>query len=315
VDPGTKLSDQDYRTVGMDGFSALAIGSNGRSCGVVANSAAPRPSGTLVTVEAYCGPRRPRNVLTLEKRSRGERFVHGPSARVLRTVRVSFEGIETWKPRSARALLSEERVWHVALYGGVDAPLSGVSHPRPPSGKAMETLLTVWSVFACTVLIWNSLLDNDRDLLPRAPDGTSKPRLDYIVISPAWLSEWEGQQSNLIVIDLRAKTDRGRDPDAISGALSIPLGLLAIQLCWIPPGTRLVFYEQDRVDHFDRAVEDTLLGAGIHAVYPLGGGIEAWHAHVARGQNRALPHSGSTPASFRGGAGGPGVHLPALAKK
>jgi DnaK suppressor protein len=70
VDPGTKLSDQDYRTVGMDGFSALAIGSNGRSYGVVANSAAPRPLGTLVTVEAYCGPRWPRNVLTLEKRKK-----------------------------------------------------------------------------------------------------------------------------------------------------------------------------------------------------------------------------------------------------
>jgi rhodanese-related sulfurtransferase len=129
------------------------------------------------------------------------------------------------------------------------------------------------------------------------------------------LSEWEGQQSNLIVIDLRAKTDHGRDPDAISGALSIPLGLLATQLRWIPPGTRLVFYEQDRVDHFDRAVEATLLGAGIDAVYVLDRGIEAWHARVARAQNRALLHSGVTPASFRGGGGGPGVHLPALTKK
>jgi rhodanese-related sulfurtransferase len=179
----------------------------------------------------------------------------------------------------------------------------------------METLLTVWSVFACGVLIWNSVLHNDHDVSPSLRDRTSKPGLDYIVISPALLSEWEAHQSNLIIIDLRAKTDSDCRRDAIPGALSIPLGLLATQLRWIPPGTRLVFYEQDRVDHFDRAVEATLLGAGIHAVYPLDGGIEAWHAHVARAQNRALLHSGSIPASFRGGTGGPGVHLPALAKK
>jgi len=71
----------------------------------------------------------------------------------------------------------------------------------------MDTLLTVWSAFACGALIWNSLLHGDCDLLPRGRDGPSKLRLDYIVISPAMLMEWEARQSNLIVIDLRAKAD------------------------------------------------------------------------------------------------------------
>jgi rhodanese-related sulfurtransferase len=179
----------------------------------------------------------------------------------------------------------------------------------------METLLTVWSVFACGVLIWNSVLDNDHNPSPKVRDGTSRPHFNYIVISPALLSEWEAQQSNLMIIDLRAKTDRGRDPDAISGSLSIPVGALAAQLRWIPAATRLVFYGQEQVNHFNAAVEATLLGAGINAVYLLDGGIEAWHAHAAPAQNRALLHSGVTPASFRCGGGAPGVQLPALAKK
>jgi hypothetical protein len=95
---------------------------------------------------------------------------------------------------------------------------------------AMETLLTVWSVLACGVLIWSSVLDDDQDLSPKVQDGTSKGCLDYIVISPALLSEWEAHQSNLIIIDLRAKTDSDCHCDAIPGALSIPLGLLATQL-------------------------------------------------------------------------------------
>jgi rhodanese-related sulfurtransferase len=144
----------------------------------------------------------------------------------------------------------------------------------------METLLTVWYVFAFGVLIWNSLLQADDDLLPRGSDRTPKPRLDYIVISPALLSEWEAHQSNLILIDLRAKTDPGREGDAIAGSLSILVAALATQLRWIPPATRLVFYDQDQVGRFDAAVEATLLGAGINAVYFLDGGIEAWHARA-----------------------------------
>jgi rhodanese-related sulfurtransferase len=179
----------------------------------------------------------------------------------------------------------------------------------------METLLTVWSVFACGVLIWNSVLDNDHNPPPKVRDGTSRPHFNYIVISPALLSEWEAQQSNLMIIDLRAKTDRGRDSDAISGSLRIPVGALATQFRWIPAATRLVFYGQEQVNHLNAAVEATLLDAGINAVYLLDGGIEAWHAHVTRAQNRALLHSGSTPASFRGGGRAPGVRLPALAKK
>jgi rhodanese-related sulfurtransferase len=147
----------------------------------------------------------------------------------------------------------------------------------------METLLTVWSVFACGVLIWNSVLDNDDDPSPRVRDGASKPRLDYIVISPALLSEWQAHQSNLIIIDLRARADSGRDRDAIPGALIVPRGALATVLGWIPAGTRLVFYERGRVDHFDPTVEATLLGAGINAVYLLDGGIDAWHAQVSTG--------------------------------
>jgi hypothetical protein len=90
--------------------------------------------------------------------------------------------------------------------------LPKASHAGSVTENTMETLLTLWYVFA--VLIWNSIVDKDRDPSPRVCDGTSKPRLDYIAISPALLSEWEAHQSNLIIIDLRAKTDFGSDGDA-----------------------------------------------------------------------------------------------------
>jgi rhodanese-related sulfurtransferase len=147
----------------------------------------------------------------------------------------------------------------------------------------MEMLLTVWYVFTFGVLIWISLLHSDGDLLRRRRARTSKPCLDYIVISPALLSDWEAHQSNLIIIDLRTKRDSGRDPHAIPGALSVPARALAAVLRWIPAGTRLVFYEQDQVGHFNPEVEGTLVSAGVNAVYLLDGGIDAWHAQVSAG--------------------------------
>jgi hypothetical protein len=89
-------------------------------------------------------------------------------------------------------------------------PSAQDSHARSATENTMETLLTVWYIFAFGVLIWNSLLQNDHGLSARGSDRTSS--LDYTV-SPALLSEWEAHQSNLIIIDSRAKTDSGRDSE------------------------------------------------------------------------------------------------------
>jgi hypothetical protein len=51
----------------MNGFSAMGNKVEWGPYGVWANSAAPRPSGMMVTVEAYCVRRWPRDVLTLKK--------------------------------------------------------------------------------------------------------------------------------------------------------------------------------------------------------------------------------------------------------
>jgi hypothetical protein len=68
-------------------------------------------------------------------------------------------------------------------------PLPKVSHAGSVTENTMETLLTLWYAFA--VLIRNSVVDKDREPSARVCDGTSKPRLDYIAISPALLSEGE----------------------------------------------------------------------------------------------------------------------------
>ncbi len=113
--------------------------------------------------------------------------------------------------------------------------------------EAADNRDEVWCVIAFGVLIWTSLLQTDDDLLPRGSDTTPKACLDYVVISPALLSEWEAHQSNLILIDLRAKTDSGRNGDAIAGSLSIPVAALPTQPRWIPAATRLIFSTKIRL--------------------------------------------------------------------
>lgn len=163
----------------------------------------------------------------------------------------------------------------------------------------MEPLLIIlWCIGAAIGLTWCWLMLRDRELLSRPPK-TLKPHLHYVVISPALLSEWETHELNLMIIDLRDKSDAGRGDgipdDGIKDSLRIPGARLCAGLRWIPPATRLVFYSRDRIGPFGAAVEKVLVEAGIEAVYLLDGGIGAWNSFIA--QQGALLHGSSTAAA------------------
>jgi rhodanese-related sulfurtransferase len=158
----------------------------------------------------------------------------------------------------------------------------------------MVALLLVFSViFAVAGLIWYSLTLNEVETSLADCNKSLKGRLQYVVISPALLSEWEAHEANLIVVDLRPELDSGGNDDAIANSLRIPVARLATELRWVPPATRLVFYGGDWVGPFNAVVEEALLCAGIEAVYLLEGGPEAWHASIA--QNGTLLRGTSAP--------------------
>jgi rhodanese-related sulfurtransferase len=152
-------------------------------------------------------------------------------------------------------------------------------------------LLISWCVCAAVALILFALALKDLGLRSARCEEPGEGHLHYVVISPALLSEWEGHEPNLIVVDLRPKPRSERHDDGIMDALWIPVASLASALCWIPPATRLVFYGSDGLSPFNAAVEEVLLCAGIEAVYLLDGGIGAWHAFMP--QNGALLHGSS----------------------
>jgi rhodanese-related sulfurtransferase len=158
----------------------------------------------------------------------------------------------------------------------------------------MMALLLVFSgIFAAVALIWYSFTPNEVEASPADCNKSLKGRLQYVVISPALLSEWEAHEPNLIVVDLRPELNSGGNDDAIANSLRIPVAKLATELRWVPPATRLVFYGGDWVGPFNAVVEEVLLCAAIEAVYLLEGGLEAWHACIA--QNGALLRGVSAP--------------------
>jgi rhodanese-related sulfurtransferase len=144
----------------------------------------------------------------------------------------------------------------------------------------MEALLFLWWVLVSVILILRPLINRDPESSRMwSIRQTAPANLDYIRISIALLSEWEMRQSNLLIVDLRSDTTRGGKDNSIPGSLNIPVAQLPHLLRWIPPASRLVFYNEREVTRFSATVEKTLLTAGIDGVYILEGGIGSWHAH------------------------------------
>ncbi|MGO8790237.1 MAG: rhodanese-like domain-containing protein [Terriglobia bacterium] len=146
----------------------------------------------------------------------------------------------------------------------------------------METLLIAWCVWAGVILFMCPLIKRSPESSRLRSQQTAPAGLDYIRISIALLSEWEMNQSNLLIIDLRSDTTKGANGNGIPGSLNIPIAQLAHLLRWIPPASRVVFYNDAEVDRFNATVEQALLSAGIDGVFILDGGIGSW-AHESHG--------------------------------
>ena len=160
----------------------------------------------------------------------------------------------------------------------------------------METLLIAWCVWAGVILFLCPLIKRGPESSRVGRQLTAHAGLDYIRISIALLSEWETHQSNLLIIDLRSDTTKGANGNSIPGSLNIPIAQLAHLLRWIPPASRVVFYNEGEVDRFSATVEQTLLTAGIDGVYLLDGGIGSWHTH--KSQKGTSMRVGSPSAGF-----------------
>ena len=144
----------------------------------------------------------------------------------------------------------------------------------------METLLIAWCVWAGVILFLCPFIKS-RD--PESPHMRSQrpaqADLAYIRISIALLSESELRHSVLLIIGLRSNATKVANGNGIPGSLNVPVAELAHLLRWIPPESRLVFYDEGEVARFSATVEQALLTAGIDGVYILEGGIGSWHAH------------------------------------
>ena len=163
-------------------------------------------------------------------------------------------------------------------------------------GDTMEILLVAWCVWAGVILFLCPLIRGGPESSRMRSQQTAQASLHYVRISIALLSEWEMHQSNLLIIDLRSDSTKGANGNSIPRSINIPIGQLAHLLRWIPPASRVVFYNEGEVDRFSTAVEQTLLTAGIDGVYILDGGIGSWHTH--KSHKRLSMRVGSPSAGF-----------------
>jgi rhodanese-related sulfurtransferase len=146
-------------------------------------------------------------------------------------------------------------------------------------GEQMETLLFLWWVLTGVIVISCSLINRDAASSRGRSKQIASPGLDYIRISIESLVEWEMHHSNLLIIDLRSGTSKSAGGNSIPGSLHMRAAQLAHLLRWVPPASRLVFYNDGEVGRFSRFVEQTLLSAGIDGVFILERGVGSWHAH------------------------------------
>lgn len=133
----------------------------------------------------------------------------------------------------------------------------------------MVYLLAAYTLFASALLIWMTARDRMRS------DGGNVQTLKYEAISPDLLNVWRICCTNLIVIDLRPRNVVKTTP-GFPDALTIPSEQLTCILLWLPPESKLVFFEESGLERFDSSTESIFSGFGIHTVYFLEGGLMSW---------------------------------------
>jgi len=133
----------------------------------------------------------------------------------------------------------------------------------------MALLLTAYALTASAFLIWLTA-GRDSPFVERL-----RSTLEYEPISPALLNMWTICCSNLIVIDLRL-SGGVEIAQGIPDALRMARGDLTCVLLWLPPGSKLVVYEDRNLEPFDSRTESILSSFGIRTVYFLEGGLAAW---------------------------------------
>ncbi len=147
----------------------------------------------------------------------------------------------------------------------------------------MGYLLALYGLAACALLVWVTV-SHDRAC---NRDGM-RSALSYDPISPSLLNVWRICCSNLILIKLCPANGARRDDD-IPEALVVERPQLTGILLWLPPGSKLVLYEESDLTRFDRSTETVLLSFGINTVYFLAGGIEAWRSQRQSQPAETLP--------------------------
>jgi rhodanese-related sulfurtransferase len=152
-------------------------------------------------------------------------------------------------------------------------------HGVKRTGDTMETLLIAWCVWAGVILFVCPLINRDPESSRTDSYQPARTHLDYIRISIDFLSEWQLRHSDLLIINLCSDSNNEAVGNSIPGSLNVPFAQLLHLLRWIPPESRLVFYDEGEVHRFSATVEQILLSAGIDGVYILDGGIGSWHAH------------------------------------
>jgi hypothetical protein len=125
----------------------------------------------------------------------------------------------------------------------------------------------LYSICACGVLVWSTLLDGGRVLGPRMPqDG-----LEYVAIQEDSFFEPTEQHPSLVIFDMHAAHEASGWGEFISYWLPISAVDLPSVLRWLPPASRVGFCCKNATAQLDTHTKTILLQLGIGTVYFLSG--------------------------------------------
>jgi hypothetical protein len=142
---------------------------------------------------------------------------------------------------------------------------------RRNPAKGMEEMLVIlvfYSIWASTVLVWSTLLDEGRMFNPQM----SRDGFEYVAIPDQSFLELMQQHSNLVIFDVHA--DRGASgwSELISYWLPISAVDLPRVLKWLPPASTVVFCCRRVAERLGTRIKTILLQLGIGTVYFLDDG-------------------------------------------
>jgi hypothetical protein len=136
------------------------------------------------------------------------------------------------------------------------------------TGKLMTGLfitVLVFSIWACGVLVWSTLVYEGRDLGLRRGRGG----IESVAISDRSLFEWAARHTNLVIFDVHL--DRGIGGWTELTPYWLPLSTMDLPslLEWLPPASKVVFCCRDAALQLDARTKTTLFERGIETVYFL----------------------------------------------